>query len=53
MGAGDLIRICVIFSYIVMVSVVVMGVLVVGVMLLCEGAYPESLRSIYLFNLEL
>ena len=38
----------VIVSYIVAVGVVVMGVVEV-----CLGAYSESLRSLYLFTLEL
>ena len=52
-GVGGLIRVVVIFSYIVMVGVVVMCLLVVDVILLCVRAYTESLRSIYLFSLEL
>ena len=52
MGVGGLIRVVVIFRYIVVVGVIVIGVVVGGVVavvmiLVCVGPYPESLRSIY------
>ena len=37
----------------VVLGVVFGGVVVVGLILVCVGAYPESLRPIYLFTLEL